>query len=250
MPVLIQEFQGGTAQVREKLNQLVHAVNALADIPQSAFIKVDRTQNATLISLKLQELLAVIPKQKGGVAGIIKAKVNAIASTSSAPPIVYTLRQGHWDMTGAAPGAWVDDSGGGATELKAYTENSDAVPPLPGQVVDVLVRGLDGSGNPTYSIVGGPGAAAVYLTQNGGADGVASTLTLASWTYDVYLDSGRTVKIGTAVSVVAPRLLPAATTVATRGLAGISGTSVGLLEAYESLTGCTDGGGSLGGGSA
>ena len=89
------------------------------------------------------------------------------------------------------------------------------------------------------SAAGGGGVAAfhVWLTQNGGSagtDGTAGTAAFCSYTYDVYADSGKTQKIGTALAVRAQRFLKVALFAATEGLAQWENGTLMLLMAWES----------------
>lgn len=76
----------------------------------------------------------------------------------------------------------------------------------------------------------------VYLTQNGGADGDdGSTTTEAfpTYTYDVFLDSAKTIKLASTLSVLFHRLLKISVTAATHGLAQWSGTTLILISVDE-----------------
>ncbi len=71
----------------------------------------------------------------------------------------------------------------------------------------------------------------VYLTQVGGSNGTKTTM--ASYTYDVFSDAGKTVKIGTAL---APewRVANGPVSAATKGQASIDSAGNAVLEiAYE-----------------
>jgi hypothetical protein len=80
------------------------------------------------------------------------------------------------------------------------------------------------------------GAFLVYLTQVGGVDGDDGSTTTAAfptWTYDCYADAAKTIKWGSAVSVLFHRLLKTKVTKATHGLAQWNGSTLLLLTTDE-----------------
>lgn len=59
----IDKFQGGNDQLRNKLNQLVDAVNALMNIRGAEpFISVNRGPSGIVVGLNINQVLARIPK--------------------------------------------------------------------------------------------------------------------------------------------------------------------------------------------
>lgn len=77
----------------------------------------------------------------------------------------------------------------------------------------------------------------VWVTQNGGSngdDGSTTTAAFASYTYNVFLDSARTIQIGTAVSVEAHRDLKIAVAAGTIGWAFYDGSTLKLAWVDES----------------
>jgi hypothetical protein len=171
--------------------------------------------------------------------GRLSGRVTAVASTSDAPPLKYSVTLGNWtEPTTTSQGTWVDSQ----TSVIAYAKDPGMIPQLVGTYVTVEFRGMSDADPPApiYSIVGVSGPFDVYLTQVGGADGAVSTLTDATWTYDVFIDSAKTIKIAAAATVVAPRITPVETTKATRGIARINGTTVTLLQAFEKYKLCAE----------
>jgi hypothetical protein len=203
-------------------------------------IAIDTSPDGSVVSIGFRRRI-------GGVSDsgreIQWSKVTAITPTTNAPPLKYTVRIGHWSApTSTSAGTWVDDSAG--KDAFAWLPQSQ-VPPLVGDYIRMDALGGDSSTPPvTYSnIISAPGDFNVYLTQNGGSngdDGSTTTAAFPTYTYDVYLDSAQTIKIGSALSVLFHRPLMIAVTAGTYGLARLNGLTVILIttDEYFGRTSC------------
>jgi hypothetical protein len=82
---------------------------------------------------------------------------------------------------------------------------------------------------------GGGGAGGVfdvYLEQNGGSNGSAG-VSFPTYTYDVFMDAGHTIQIGTAVAVRFNRRMKLEVTAAEHGFARYEGSDLVLLDVDE-----------------
>jgi hypothetical protein len=80
---------------------------------------------------------------------------------------------------------------------------------------------------------------AVYLTQVGGLNAAADGSTFATYTYDAYLDAGKTIRVASAVSVEFHREIPLPVTPAQHGIMQWNGSTPRLLKVDEYYSVCS-----------
>ena len=62
MAKLIQQFTGGTKEVRDKLNEMVDVCNSVRQVRTDGFINVQQGRSGLLFGLSMNQLLPRIPK--------------------------------------------------------------------------------------------------------------------------------------------------------------------------------------------
>lgn len=118
---------------------------------------------------------------------LLPARISSATSINGGVRYEYTVAIGHWNMSGGGPGTWVSDVAGPFTaysefeDMNTFTSGTGAIGtgntnvaqsdgtvnggpckmvPLPsGGYVHVVLRGLDSSGAPYFTIIGAPNSA-------------------------------------------------------------------------------------------
>ncbi len=237
----IPDVKGGAPSGRDKINQSIKQTNQLETLRgDEQFITVRKGPGGATVALNINNVLARIPKAPLGLFVVTVLEDGGAAGDASTQcSFTYTVKDilGNTMQknatgtaaTGMTPEFNLRSTTGACTKAP---DNSEAIAFYDGTNL-VLWMTLE-SRDPAAAVVQS-GIRKVYLDWSGaGSDGDGTTA--ATWTYDVYADSGHGTLLASAQAPDAPRVLPSVNTKATLGLGDFDtdGEFVSLVQAFES----------------